>query len=78
MGEMVDINDELVRSVVTVDDGRDYTARIVWRMGSRRDMRNGVSAAMPPAPQVAAIRVEAKKKPRKRGYRVVQKAIGAV
>jgi hypothetical protein len=26
MGEMVDINDELVRSVVTVDDGRDYTA----------------------------------------------------
>jgi hypothetical protein len=34
MGEMVDINDELVRSVVTVDDGRDYTAQLVWRMGN--------------------------------------------
>lgn len=78
MGEMVDLDDELVRSVVTVDDGRDYTARLVWRMRVRRDMRNGVAAPMPPAPQVAAVRVEAKKKPRKRGYRVVQKAIGAV
>lgn len=78
MGEMADLNDELVRSVVTVDDGRDYTARLVWRMGGRRDMRNGVSAAMPPAPQVAPVRVEAKNSPRKRGYRVVQKAIGAV
>lgn len=78
MGEMADLNDELVRSVVTVDDGRDYTAQLVWRMGARRDMRNGVSAPMPPAPRVAAVRVEAKKQPRKRGYRVVQKAIGMV
>ncbi|CDZ82710.1 hypothetical protein BN1086_00796 [Citrobacter koseri] len=78
MGEMVDLDDELVRSVVTVDDGRDYTDRIIWKMCSRRNMRNGVSTPLPPAPQVAAVRVEAKKKPRKRGYRVVQKAIGAV
>lgn len=78
MGEMVDINDELVRSVVTVDDGRDYTAQLFWRMGNRRDMRNGVSVPIPPALKVSAVRVEAKRKPRKRGYRVVQKAIGSV
>lgn len=78
MGEMVDINDELVRSVVTVDDGRDYTAQLVWRMGNRRDMRNGVSVPIPKAPKVSTVRVEAKRKPRKRGYRVVQKAIGSV
>ena len=78
MGEMVDINDVLVRSVVTVDDGRDYTAQLVLRMGNRRDMRNGVSVPIPPAPKVSTVRVEAKKKPRKRGYRVVQKAIGSV
>ncbi len=78
MGEMVDINDELVRSVVTVDDGRDYTARLVWRMGSRRDMRNGISVPIPPAPKVSAVRFEAKKKPRKRSYRVVHRAIGSV
>lgn len=78
MGEMVDINDELVRSVVTVDDGRDYTAQLVWRMGNRRDMRNGISVPLPPAPKVSAVRVEAKRKPRKRGYLVVQKAIGSV
>ena len=78
MGEMVDINDELVRSEVIVDDGRDYSARLVWKMGNRRDMRNGVSVPIPPAPKVSAVRVEAKRKPRKRGYQVVQKAIGAV
>ncbi|SAI93557.1 hypothetical protein [Enterobacter hormaechei] len=78
MGEMADINDKLVRSVLIIDDGRDYTAHLVWKMGNRRDMRNGVSVPVPPAPKVAAVRVKAKKKPRKRGYRVVQKAIGAV
>lgn len=78
MGEYVDLNDELVKASVQIDDGCDYTKRLVWQMNARCDMRNGVSRPMPPAPKVAAAKIEAKKKPRKRGYRVVQKAIGTV
>lgn len=75
---LVDINDEQVKASVHIDDGCDHTKRLVWLMNARRDMRNGVSVPMPPAPKVAGVKIEPKKKPRRRGYRVVQKAIGAV
>jgi hypothetical protein len=78
MTEFAALNDTLVKASVKIDDGCDYTKRLVWQMNARRDMRNGVSQPMPPVPKVAAAKIEAKKKPRKRGYRVVQKAIGAV
>jgi hypothetical protein len=78
MTNSADLKDTLVKASVQIDDGCDFTKRLVWKMNARRDMRNGVSVPMPPAPKVAAVRIEPKKKPQKRGYRVVQKAIGAV
>ncbi|WP_191923159.1 hypothetical protein [Pantoea agglomerans] len=75
---MADLNDELVQASVKIDDGRDHSQRIVWQMNQKRYMRNGLSPARPPAPQVAPVKIEPKKKPRKRAYRVVEKAIGAV
>jgi hypothetical protein len=75
---LVDINDELVNASVHIDDGCDHTKRLVWKMNGRRDMRNGVSVPMPPAPKVAAVKIEPKKKPRKRDYQVMQKAISTV
>lgn len=63
---------------VKVDDGCDHTNRILWAMNSKRNMRNGKVVLKPAAPQVAPVTVTPKKKPRKRGHRVVQQAIGAV
>ena len=78
MPENADLNDTLVKASVQIDDGCDYTKRLVWQMNARRSMRNGSSVPMPATPKVAASKIEPKKKSRKRGYRVVQKAIGAV
>lgn len=61
-----------------VDDGCDHTNRILWTMNAKRNMRNGHVVAKPAAPQVAPVTVTPKKKQRKRAYRVVEKAIGAV
>ncbi len=76
--EMADLNDTLVKASVKIDDGCDHSQRIVWQMNQKRFMRNGQSPARPPAPQVAPVKIEPKKKPRKRGYKIVQQAIGAV
>ncbi|WP_448309659.1 hypothetical protein [Pantoea sp. PGP6] len=76
--EMADLNDALVQDSVRIDDGCDHSQRIVWQMNQKRYMRNGLSPARPPATQVAPVRIEPKKKPRKRGYKIVQQAIGAV
>lgn len=73
-----DIQEALINTGVKVDDGRDYSQRIVWQMNQKRHMRNGKSPARPPAPQVAQVRIEPKKKPRKRSYKVVQQEIGTV
>lgn len=75
---MADLNDALVQASVRIDDGCDHSQRIVWQMNLKRYMHNGQSPARPPAPQVAPVKIEPKKKPRKRAYRVVEKAIGAV
>ncbi|WP_051905568.1 hypothetical protein [Pantoea sp. NGS-ED-1003] len=76
--EMADLNDTLVKASVKIDDGCDHSQRIVWQMNQKRFMRNGQSPARPPAPKVAPVKIEPKKKPRKRGYKIVQHAIGAV
>lgn len=76
--EMADLNDALVQASVRIDDGCDHSQRIVWQMNQKRYMRNGLSPARPPAPQVAPVKIEPKKKPRKRAYKIVQQAIGAV
>ncbi|MCQ5472609.1 hypothetical protein NAS92_19295 [Pantoea brenneri] len=75
---MADLNDALVQASVRIDDGSDHSQRIVWQMNQKRYMRNGLSPARPPAPQVSPVKIEPKKKPRKRGYKIVQQAIGAV
>lgn len=75
---LVDINDTLVKASVNIDDGCDYTQRIIWGMNNKRLMRYGEVSPKPEAPQVAHVKIEPKKKPRKRAYKVVQKAIGAV
>ncbi|MBS6059479.1 MAG: hypothetical protein KIB04_16135 [Pantoea sp.] len=76
--EMADINDTLVKASVKIDDGRDRTNQLIWQMNQKRYMRNGHCPARPPAPQVAPVRIELKKKVRKRAFRVVEQAIGAV
>lgn len=75
---MADLSDALVQTSVKIDDGCDHSQRIVWQMNQKRYMRNGLSPARPPAPQVSPLKIEPKKKLRKRGHRVVQQAIGAV
>lgn len=59
MGEMVDINDELVRTVITVDDGCDHTQRFIWMMNTRRNIRNKVFRHEPKPVRVTKIRIEA-------------------
>ncbi|EED1397898.1 hypothetical protein QFS46_003536 [Escherichia coli] len=62
MGEMVDINDELVRTVITVDDGCDHTRRLIWMMNTRRNIRNKVFQHEPKPVRVAKVRIEARKR----------------
>jgi len=76
--DKAEIQEALTNTDVKVDDGRDYSKRIVWQMNQKRYMRNGVVAPKPEAPQVAPASIQKKRKPRKLSYKVVQKAIGAV
>lgn len=73
-----EIQEVLTNTGVKVDDGRDYSQRIVWQMNQKRQMRNGVVAPKPEAPRVVPATIQKKRKPRKCGYKVVQQAIGAV
>ncbi|MCX8967429.1 hypothetical protein EHW66_21430 [Erwinia psidii] len=75
---MADLNDTLVRASVNIDDGRDWSGYLAWQMKSNYRRSNGIDTPPPARPQVAAVRIQPKKKPRKRGYRVVQQAMGAV
>ncbi|EHL2771757.1 hypothetical protein KCE64_001656 [Salmonella enterica subsp. enterica serovar Hvittingfoss] len=62
---------KLARLVAYVDDGRDYTARIVWYMNRRRYLHEKRIIPMPPAPKVAAGSVEVNKLKVKRPRRKV-------
>uniref|UniRef100_UPI003A90B952 hypothetical protein n=1 Tax=Salmonella enterica TaxID=28901 RepID=UPI003A90B952 len=61
----------LAKLVAYVDDGRDYTARIIWRMNRKRWLHEKRIIPMPPAPKVAAGSVEVKKPKVKRQRRKV-------
>lgn len=76
--DKAEIKETLTNTGVKVDDGRDYSQRIVWQMNQKRHMRNGENPFPPSAPQVAPATIQKKRKPRKHSYKVVQKAIGAV
>ncbi len=63
---MADLNDPLVQVSMHIDDGCDWTAWLIWLMNSKRRMRDGVTESPPARPQVAAVKIEPKKKPRRR------------
>ncbi|ENU1229312.1 hypothetical protein ON011_004474 [Providencia rettgeri] len=50
--EMVDYDDTTIRSTHYVDDGRDWTARIIHGIKQRCYIRMGICPPIPPAPQV--------------------------
>ncbi|MGX8948484.1 hypothetical protein [Providencia stuartii] len=50
--DIADFEDTTIRSTHYVDDGRDWTARIIHGIKQRAYIRLGVCPAMPPAPQV--------------------------
>ncbi|WP_324030006.1 hypothetical protein GC087_06565 [Pantoea sp. JZ2] len=75
---MADLNDDLVKASFTIDDGRDWSKWLVWDMRKNYRRSSGQREPEPARPQVAQVRIEPKKKARKRGHRVVQQAIGAV
>ncbi|WP_099115990.1 hypothetical protein [Xenorhabdus miraniensis] len=55
--QMVDITDELVRTVVHIDDGRDHSGRHIHRMRRNQHIHEGVCPPLPPAPKVAAVKI---------------------
>ncbi|WP_038251845.1 hypothetical protein [Xenorhabdus nematophila] len=60
--QMVDIEDELVRTIVHIDDGRDYTQQIVHHMKQNFYIHEGVCPPLPPAPKVAGVKITPIKK----------------
>jgi hypothetical protein len=78
MGKIADIKDEQAKATVHVDDGRDWAKWLVWKSKTNYRRSNGVNELPPARPQVSPVRIMPNKKPRKRVYRVVEQAIGAV
>ncbi|HIB1507784.1 TPA: hypothetical protein ACWV5T_002403 [Salmonella enterica subsp. enterica serovar Muenchen] len=62
---------KLAKLAAYVDDGRDYTALIIWRMNRKRYIHEKRIVPMPPAPKVAAGSVEIKRPKVKRQRRKV-------
>ncbi|MBS0917642.1 hypothetical protein [Providencia rettgeri] len=63
--EMVDYDDTTIRSTRYVDDGRDWTARIIHGIKQRCYIRMGICPPIPPAPQVVPPKLMPKTKKRK-------------
>ncbi|SFU72563.1 hypothetical protein SAMN05421784_1212 [Xenorhabdus koppenhoeferi] len=60
--QMADIDDIIVRTVVHIDDGRDYTQQIIHHMNHNFYIHEGVCPPLPPAPKVAAVKLTPIKK----------------
>ncbi|MDC9588769.1 hypothetical protein PSI23_05420 [Xenorhabdus sp. XENO-10] len=69
--QRVDINDELVRTVVHIDDGRDHSKRHIHRMRRNFYIHEGICPPLPAALKVAEVKITpmktAKKGRNKRG-----------
>lgn len=63
--EAVDYDDTTIRSTNYVDDGRDWTARIIHGIKQRCYIRMGICPPIPPAPQVVSLKLIPKTKKRK-------------
>lgn len=68
--EMVDYDDTTIRSTHYVDDGRDWTARIIHGIKQRCYIRMGICPPIPPAPQVVSPKLMPKTKKKKRAKKV--------
>lgn len=68
--EMIDYDDTTIRSTHYVDDGRDWTARIIHGIKQRCYIRMGVCPPIPPAPQVVSPKLMPKTKKKKRAKKV--------
>lgn len=68
--EMVDYDDVIVRVTHYVDDGCDWTARIIHGIRQRCYIRMGVCPPLPPAPQVVAPKLIPITKKKKRARKV--------
>ncbi|WP_319940642.1 hypothetical protein [Xenorhabdus littoralis] len=55
--QMVDINDELVKTVVHIDDGRDHTQQIIHGFRQNFYIHEGICPPRPPAPKVAGVKI---------------------
>lgn len=68
--EMVDYDDVIVRITHYVDDGCDWTARIIHGIRQRCYIRMGVCPPLPPAPQIVAPKLIPITKKKKRTRKV--------
>lgn len=57
-------DEALVRSLLVCDDGRDWTAWHVWRMGERQRISEHTFSLPPDGPQIVKPTIEPKKKRR--------------
>lgn len=68
--EMADYDDVIVRVAHYVDDGCDWTARIIHGIRQRCYIRMGVCPPLPPAPQIVAPKLIPITKKKKRARKV--------
>ena len=68
--EMADYDDVIVRVAHYVDDGCDWTARIIHGIRQRYYIRMGVCPPLPPAPQIVAPKLIPITKKKKRARKV--------
>ena len=70
--EMVDYDNVLVRVTHYVDDGCDWTARIIHGIRQRFYARMGLCPPLPPAPQVSEPKLTPKMNKKKKKARKVK------
>ena len=68
MTENLTGDEALIRSLHVCDDGRDWTARLVWMMGDRKRISEHSHSLPPPLPQI--VKPTIKPKVRKKRRRV--------
>ncbi len=68
--EMVDYDDVIVRVTHYVDDGCNWTARIIHGIRQRCYIRMGLCPPLPPAPQIVAPKLIPITKKKKRARKV--------
>lgn len=69
-------DEALVRALHTCDDGCDWTAWYVWRMGERKRISEHVFALPPVRPQVVMPTIKPKTKKRRRKVRPAAEVLG--